>query len=152
MVRLVAMAFISLMVGATVAAAQNIDVIKERREALDAMGKMAKQTGKMLKGETDFDLAKVKEALAVFQEKSAKLPDLFPEDSKTGGDTDETKTDALPAIWDNKDDFVKRFETLASMAKDAEAGITDEFEFQEKFPKVVGNCGECHKKYRKDDK
>jgi len=150
--RMLSIAVAAVMLIPVAASAQNIDVIKERRAAFSEMGKAAKEPGKMLKGEIEFDAAKVKAALVLFQEKSGKLGALFPEDSKAGGDTKATKTDALPGIWDNKDDFTKRFDTLAEAAKAAETSITDEFAFQETFPKIVGNCGSCHKKYRKDDK
>ena len=125
------------------AAAQNVAPIKERQKILKAFGDATKEPGKMLKGEAPFDLAKVKAALAAYKEGAPKLPALFPADSKTGGDTE-----ALPVIWDKKDDFEGRYKKLADDATKAEAAITDEISFTEEFPKVVGNCGGCHKIYR----
>jgi cytochrome c556 len=126
------------------ALAQNAAVIKERKEVFKAMGDAAKPTGAMLKGEADFDLAAIKNAIKVYQEKAAILPKLFPDDSKEG-----EKTEALPVIWENKADFEGRFAKLAEMAKAAETSITDADTFAEEWPKVMGNCGGCHKKYRK---
>jgi cytochrome c556 len=126
------------------ALAQNAAVIKERKDAFKAMGDAAKPTGAMLKGEADFDLAAIKNAIKVYQEKAAILPKLFPDDSKEG-----EKTEALPAIWENKADFEGRFAKLAEMAMAAETSITDADTFAEEWPKVMGNCGGCHKKYRK---
>lgn len=137
----------ALTLAATAALAQNVDIIKERKGHYEAMGKAAKPTGKMLKGEEDFDLGKVQAAAKLFQEKAAILPKLFPDDSKTGGDTE-----ALPAIWDNKADFEDRFKKLAAAAKASETSITDEDTFGEEWPKVMSNCGGCHKKYREDKK
>jgi len=137
----------SILALAPVASAQNLEVIKERKSLLKEMGKATKAPGDMLKGATPFDLAAMKAALAKYQENAPKIAKLFPDDSKTGGETE-----ALPALWENKDDVTKRFEKLAADAKAAEASITDEFTFMDEFPKVVGNCGACHKKYRKDDK
>jgi cytochrome c556 len=134
----------SLLVLPVSALAQNAAVIKERKEAFKAMGDAAKPTGAMLKGEADFDLAAIKNAIKVYQEKAAILPKLFPDDSKEG-----EKTEALPAIWENKADFEGRFAKLAEMAKAAETSITDADTFAEEWPKVMGNCGGCHKKYRK---
>lgn len=128
----------------TPAAAQNLDAIKARKEALKAMADAAKLPGEMLKGDAPFDLGPVKAALARYQEKAAKLPELFPDDAKTGGDTE-----ALAVIWEKKDDFVERFKKLVAEAKAAEGKISDEFSFQEEFPKVMGNCSACHKIYRK---
>lgn len=132
-----------LAVAATAVFAQNVAVIKERKAALKAMGDATKEPGKMLKGEMPFDLAKVKVALKTYQEKAPLLPDMFPEDSKKGEDTE-----ALPKIWQNKKDFSDRFMKLAADAKAAEPAITDEISFTEEFPKVVGSCGGCHKQYR----
>lgn len=134
----------SLLALPTLALAQNAEVIKERKANFKAMGDAAKPTGAMLKGEADFDIAAVKNAIKVFQEKAALQGKLFPDDSKEG-----EKTEALPAIWENKADFEERFVKLAEAAKAADASITDEDTFQAEWPKVMGNCGSCHKKYRK---
>ena len=125
--------------------AQNLTVIKERQDHLEAMGKAVKEPVKMFKGDAEFDLAKVQAALKVIQAKAALLPALFPEDSKVGEDTE-----ALAAIWDNKADVQSRFKKLGEDAKKAEAAITDEGSFQTEFKEVMGNCGGCHKKYRKE--
>lgn len=124
--------------------AQNAAVIKERKANFKAMADAAKPTGEMLKGEADFDLAAVKNAIKVFQEKAVLQGRLFPDDSKQG-----EKTEALPAIWENKADFEERFVKLAEAAKGADASITDADTFEAEWPKVMGNCGGCHKKYRK---
>lgn len=135
----------ALLVGISSVSAQNLDAIKERKALLKEMGKATKAPGDMLKQVIPFDLAAVKAALAKYQENAPKIAKLFPDDSKTGGETE-----ALAAIWENKEDFEKRYEKLAADAKAAEAAITDEFTFIDEFPKVVGNCGGCHKKYRQD--
>ncbi|MGD9785667.1 MAG: cytochrome c [Hyphomicrobiaceae bacterium] len=132
-----------LLVGLPPASAQNADAIKQRQALLKEMGKAAKLPGQMLKQEIPFDLAAVKAALAVFQSNPPKVAALFPDDSKTGAETE-----ALPVIWENKADVEQRFAKLAADAKAAEAAITDEFAFMEEMPKVMGNCGGCHKKYR----
>lgn len=133
-----------LLLGPTAALAQNAAVIKERQDNFKAMGDAAKPTGQMLKGEAEFELGAVKNAIKVIQQKAAIQPKLFPDDSREGA-----KTDALPIIWENKADFEGRFAKLAEMAKAAETTVTDADTFAEEWPKVMGNCGNCHKKYRK---
>jgi len=133
-----------IIAGASVVAAQNVDIIKERKKHYEAMGKAVKEPTAMYKGEAEFDLAKVQAALKVIQEKAAILPKLFPDDSKTGADTE-----ALPIIWQEKADFEARFPKLAEAAKAAEAAITDEETFPDAWKNVVGNCSGCHKKFRK---
>ena len=139
-----AIAAVSLL-AVTAALAQNVAVIKQRQDHLEGMGKAVKEPVKMFKGEAEFELAKVQAALKVIQEKAALLPPLFPDDSKAGEDTE-----ALPAIWANKADVESRFKKLGVDAKKAEAGITDEETFPALFKDVMGNCGGCHKKYRKE--
>jgi cytochrome c556 len=134
----------SLLALPAAALAQNAGVIKERKANFKAMADAAKPTGAMLKGEADFDLAAIKNAIKVFQEKAALQGKLFPDDSKEG-----EKTEALPAIWENKADFEDRFVKLAEAAKAADTSITDADTFEAEWPKVMGNCGGCHKKYRK---
>jgi cytochrome c556 len=142
--RLLAIPAAFLLIGTSVALAQNIAVIKERKEHYKAMGKAAKEPGAMFKGEAEFDLAKVQAALKVFQEKAAILPKLFPDDSKTGDDTE-----ALPKIWEDKAAFEARFVKLAEAAKAAETKITDAETFPDAWKDVMGNCGGCHKIFRK---
>lgn len=141
--RLIASAIV-IAVGAGAAAAQNVAIIKERKSHYETMGKAVKEPTAMYKGEAEFDLAKVQTALKVIQEKAAILPKLFPDDSKTGDDTE-----ALPIIWQEKADFEGRFPKLAEAAKAAESEITDEETFPDAWKNVVGNCGGCHKKFRK---
>lgn len=131
--------------GAGLAAAQDLDMIKARRELLKSMGKATKEPGLMLKGEAEFDLVKVQAALQIYQEQAPKLVKMFPETAKTGGDTE-----ALPAIWENgnKADFEQRYTKLAADAKAAAASIKDEIGFSDEFPKIVAQCGGCHKIYR----
>jgi cytochrome c556 len=142
--RRVLIALSAVAMAATAGLAQNVDVIKERKEHYEAIGKATKPVNAMFKGDEAFDLAKVKAALKVIEEKTAILPKLFPDDSKTGGDTE-----ALPIIWDEKADFEQRFTKLADAAKAAETSITDEATFPDTWKELMGNCSGCHKKFRK---
>jgi len=116
--------------------------IGARKALLKEMGRASGPVGKMLRGDDAFDLAKVQAALDVIAANSAKLPEFFPEDSQTGD------TKALPAIWQNKADVVARFGKLHEDAVAAGPAITDEASFKAEMPKVLGNCGACHQRYR----
>ena len=75
---------------------------------------------------------------------AAKVPSLFPENSKTGGDTA-----ADPKIWENMDDVKIRFAKFGADAKDALAKVTDLDSFKAAFGAIGKNdCGGCHEKYR----
>jgi cytochrome c556 len=109
---------------------------------MKGFGQATRAPTAIVKGEAPFDLAKVKASLKVFQDNSAKLKSLWPEDSKTG-----ENTRALPKIWADKD-FLAWFDGFAKDAKAAEAAIKDEASFKAQWPKVVEYCGSCHKDYR----
>jgi cytochrome c556 len=133
-----------LAVAATMTYAQNLDAIKQRQDAMKAVGTAAKGPGAMAKGEAAFDLPKVQAALKVYQEQARKLLNLYPDDSKTGAETA-----ALPVIWERKQEFLAGYEKLAKDAAAANAVIKDEASFKTEWPKVMGNCGTCHKTFRK---
>jgi cytochrome c556 len=71
------------------------------------------------------------------------MPGLFPESSKTGGDTA-----ALPAIWQNKADFDAKFAKFGADAKAAASAVKDVDSFKTAFSGVTKNCGGCHETYR----
>jgi cytochrome c556 len=127
---------------ATAAFAQ-ADVIKERQQIMKGVGGATKDPGGMLKGETPFDLAKVKASLATYAEAAKKMPALFPENSKTGGDTT-----AAPAVWTDMAGFKAGFAKFEADVVKASAEIKDEASFKANFPNVLKNCGSCHETYR----
>ncbi|MGB3719236.1 MAG: cytochrome C prime [Proteobacteria bacterium] len=128
--------------GATAVAAYD-DVVKARQDAMKAIAGAAKEPGAALKGEAPFDLAKVHQSLAVFQEQGEQLKSMWPDGS------DKADTAALPAVWQKKDDFLARFDKMVADAKAAAENIKDEASFKAEWPKVMSNCGGCHKEYRK---
>ena len=142
MLRIVA-AVAALAIGATVVMAQNAAVIDQRRTAMKAFDGAAKGPGGMAKGDAPFNADTVKASLKTIQETAAKAKGLFPDDSKTG------ETDTLPAAFEKKADLFARFDKIGADAKAADAAIKDEASFKAEWPKVVSNCGGCHKDYRK---
>ena len=128
--------------GVTAVVAQQ-DPISARKAIMKTSGQNAAAVVKMIKGEEPFDMAKVNAALAAFQDAAAKMPALFPADSKTGGETA-----AAPKIWEDKADFDARFVKLGVDAKAAEASIKDLDSLKTTFPNLLKNCGGCHELYR----
>src|SRR5262249_53775663 len=107
-------------------------------------GDEAKIGAAMVKGEAPFDAAKAHTIFATFADAAAKMPALFPDNSKTGGDTA-----ALPAIWENKADFDARFAKFGRDAKEAEGKVKDLDGLKSTWgPLLKDNCGGCHEKYR----
>jgi len=133
----------ALAVGATVVLAQNTAAIGQRKDAMKALGAAAKDPGAIAKGDAAFDLAKVQASLKSLEATAAKGKTVFPDDSKDGD------TAALPVAFTNKADLFAKFDKLAADAKAAQAAVKDEASFKTEWPKVIANCGGCHKVYRK---
>ena len=131
----------ALVLGVTAVAAQ--DPIAARKALMKDTGKQAGGGAAMVRGEAPFDLAKAKAIFVAVEKQAAEAPALFPDNSKTGGETA-----ALPAIWENKKDFDARFVKLGADAKAAEASVTDLDSFKTAFAGVGKNCGGCHELYR----
>jgi cytochrome c556 len=137
------LAVAAIALGVGVALAQQ-DPIAARRALMKANGDEAKMGAAMAKGEAPFDLAKARKMFATFQDASAKARALFPDNSKTGGDTA-----AKPEIWEAMDDFKARLVKLGADAKAAAESVTDLDSFKAAFGNIGKNdCGGCHEKYR----
>jgi cytochrome c556 len=135
------LAVAALALGVTAVQAQ--DPIAARKALMKATGSQAAQGSKFMKGEEPFDLAKAQAIFAQYQKTSAEAQPLFPDNSKTGGDTA-----ALPAVWEKKADFEAKLAKMGTDAKDAAAKVKDFDTFKAAFPEVMKNCGGCHETYR----
>ena len=132
-----------LALGATALMAQS-DPIAARKALMKANGDQNKVATEMLEGKRPFNLDEAKKVLATFADAGQKAPALFPDNSKTGGDTA-----AKPEIWENMDDFKARLAKLGTDAKDALAKVNDLDSFKAAFGAIGKNdCGGCHEKYR----
>jgi len=136
------LAVTAIAVGVTAVAAQS-DPIAARKALMKEVGAQTKTGGGMAKGDVPYDQAKAQGILAVYIDAAAKMVGLFPENSKTGGDTA-----ALPAIWTNKADFDARFKKFGDDAKAAQGTVKDLDSFKGAFGGITKNCGGCHETYR----
>ena len=133
----------AIALGVGVALAQQ-DPIAARRALMKANGDEAKAGAAMAKGEAPFDLAKARKMFSTFEDAAAKAPSLFPDNSKTGGDTA-----AKAEIWENIDDFKARLVKLGTDSKAALESVTDLDTFKAAFGSIGKNdCAGCHEKYR----
>jgi cytochrome c556 len=138
-----ALAVAVLAFGATALVAQS-DPIAARKALMKANGDQNRVATEMLEGKRPFNLDEAKKVLATFAETGEKAPALFPDDSKTGGDTA-----ALPAIWENKSDFQAKLAKFAHDSKAAVDATKDLDSFKVQITEVRKNCGGCHQTYRK---
>jgi cytochrome c556 len=133
----------AIALGMSVAVAQQ-DPIAARKALMKANGDQAKIGAAMMKGEAPFDLDAAHKIFAAWEDAAAKMPALFPDNSKSGGETA-----ADPKIWENMDDLKARFAKFGTDAKDAEAKVIDLDSFKAAFGNIGKNdCGGCHEKYR----
>jgi cytochrome c556 len=131
-----------LAVCATAVAAQT-DPITSRRALERSNDEQAKVGAAMIRGDLPFDLDRAKAVFATFVEVAGKMPNMFPENSKLGGDTT-----AAPKIWDDPDGFKAAYAKFGSEAKAAADAIKDESSFQTQFESVVRHCSACHDTFR----
>jgi cytochrome c556 len=128
-------------VGVTAAVAQN--VIADRKALMKRSGDQAKVAGSIVRGETPFDVAKAKGVFETYVDKANKLTVLFPENSKTGGETA-----AAPAIWQKPDEWKAM---IAKFGVDAKAGLDqtkDLDSFKAANANILKDCGGCHETFR----
>lgn len=133
---------VALAVSATAVIAQS-DPISQRKELMKSVGGQARVGAQMVKGEAPFDLAKAQAIFATYASVAAKMPALFPDNSKTGGETT-----AAPKIWEDMNGFKAGFAKFESEAKAAQASVKDLDSFKTAFGNVAKNCGGCHEVYR----
>ena len=140
-------AITTIIFGISIAAAQQ-DVIKQRKELMKANGDQAKIGAAMVKGEKPFDLAAVHKIFATFEEAAAKMPNLFPNNSKPAANSTDD-FNAGPKVWENMADFKARFVKLGEQAKSTGAKVKDLDSLKAELgPFGKGNCGSCHETYR----
>jgi len=132
----------ALALGAGAASAQS-DPISQRKALMKTVGDSTRAPAAMLKGEQPFDLAPVQAALRAMQAAGKQMPGLFPDDTKTGGDTA-----ATAKVWENKADFNAKWAKFEADSTAALAKVTDEASFKATYPDVVRSCGGCHQDYR----
>jgi cytochrome c556 len=94
----------------------------------------------MVKGDAPFDTKAVNAAFTQWSDTAAKLPKLFPDNSKTGGNTR-----ALPKIWTDKAGFNAQ---IAAFAKASAARPANLEALKKSFSAVSKTCGDCHEGYR----
>jgi cytochrome c556 len=129
--------------GVTAVVAQS-DPIAARKALMKENGNQSKISREIIEGKRPFELATAKHVLATFAGVHEKAKNLWPDTSKTGGDTA-----SLPAIWENKADFDAKLSKFSADAKAAEAKVTDLDSFKAAIGEVGKECGGCHNTYRK---
>ncbi|SNS06906.1 c-type cytochrome [Antarctobacter heliothermus] len=121
---------------------KNKDVMA-RMEVMKTIGDQMKIIGAMAKGEAAFDASAANDALTEIAAQSAQIGSLFETRA------DDPKSEALPAIWKDWEDFAH----LASAAETTAEGLIGTVSAQAGLGPALGQlggtCKACHSKYRK---
>jgi cytochrome c556 len=137
----------AMMAGVAVAAtgvAVGQDVIAQRKELMKQVGGAAKTSTEMIKGEKPYDAAAASAAATTIAQHWVTFVKLFPETSKTGGETT-----AAPKIWEDTKDFEAKGAVLAKSALVAAQAAPQGAEaFKTSFGEVSKTCKGCHEVYR----
>jgi cytochrome c556 len=136
------LAVAAIAIGVTAVAAQS-DPIAARKALMKEQGAQTKTGAGMAKGEAPFDLAKAHAIFTNYIDTAAKMPELYPPNSKTGGETT-----AAPKIWEDMAGFKAGFAKMSTEAKAAQSSVKDLDSFKAAFGGVTKNCGGCHETYR----
>lgn len=139
----IALALLGLTLGVGAVLAQS-DPVKEREDLMKKNDEHAKAVVAMMRGQQPFDGKAVDAAFVQWADTAKKLPSLFPEGSKTGGDNR-----ASPKIWVNKKDFDAKAAEFGKAVVDNRAKAAASIEgLRAAVPMVGEACDNCHKEYR----
>jgi cytochrome c556 len=128
--------------GITAAVAQS-DPIAARKALMKGNNDNAVVLTKIASGEEPFDAAKVNAAFAQWAETAQKLPNLFPDSSKTGG-----RTRAAPKVWETRSDFESKVAQFAKVVADNRDRANNVDELKVALGAVGNTCDGCHEHYR----
>jgi cytochrome c556 len=143
-----ALAMAGLAVVAATSAWAQSDPIAARMALMKGNNDNFRNISQMLKGQQPFDAAKVDAAFAQWAKTARELPGLFPPDSQTG-----EKTRALPAIWENKQDFDAKAAAFAKVVAENRDKARASLDGLRAAAKPVGDaCDNCHKDYRRSQR
>ena len=136
-----ALVLAGLGLGLTAVMAQS-NPIADRKDAMKAVGAATRDGAAIAKGEVAFDAAKAQAIFKTYADAAKKVPTLFPDSSKTGGETT-----AAPKVWEDQAGFKTAFAKFEADAAKG-AGATDLASFRAAFGDATKNCGSCHEAYR----
>ena len=117
------------------------EIIKERKSIFSKNYKTAKRVNSLA---SNGDIDEAKKLMIEMSVNYKKLLDLFPENSKVG-----FGTEALPSIWENKDEF----NLLMTKALNNMIELTSVIDETEDVKATLGkymwsSCKSCHSKFR----
>ena len=118
------------------------DIIKGRKAIFSDNYKTAKRVNNLI---NDLEFEEAKKFMKEMTENYETLLNYFPENTKEG-----FNTEALPSIWENKDEFNALMQKSADDMKQLAAVIEDTDDLRGAIQQYMwSNCKACHSKFRK---
>ena len=137
----IAAAVLGLIAGAVIAQS---DPIAARKALMKSNNDNARAMVQTMREQKPFEAAAVEAAFAQWADTAQKLPGLFPENSKTGGDTH-----ATPKVWQNKKDFDEKAAAFGKAVAENRDKAKESLDGLKAAIPVVGKtCDNCHEDYR----
>lgn len=134
-------ALVAGLAGAAAAHQGAMGAVKARMDGMGVLQQALRSLGPMAKGQTAFDAAIADALLAAVAKEARAIPELFEARDLSG------PTEALPAIWQDWEDFAARAEALAQAAERA-TGAADADGLRTGLRAVGQACSGCHEPYR----
>ena len=117
------------------------EIIKERKSIFSKNYKTAKRVQGLA---SNGDIDEAKKLMIEMSDNYKRLLDLFPENSKVG-----FKTEALPSIWENKDEFNLLMTKASSNMIELMSVIDETEDMKATLGKYMwSSCKSCHSKFR----
>ena len=117
------------------------EIIKERKSIFSKNYKTAKRVQGLA---SNGDIDEAKKLMIEMSDNYKRLLDLFPENSKVG-----FKTEALPAIWENKDEFNLLMTKASSNMIELTSVIDGADDVRATLGKYMwSSCKSCHSRFR----
>ncbi len=136
--------FALLGAGAVYAHSGATGIVKERMDPMKDIGKTMKSLGAMAKGEATFSSDTVKAAAETITGHAGNFDRLFPDTKKS---RKSHVTEAAPAIWTNKPEFLALAEKMAEAASGLET-VAQRSELGSQMKTLADTCKGCHEKFR----
>ena len=117
------------------------EIIKERKSIFSKNYKTAKRVQGLA---SNGDIDEAKKLMIEMSNNYKRLLDLFPENSKEG-----FGTEALPSIWENKDEFNLLMTKASSNMIELTSVVDEEEDMKATLGKYMwSSCKSCHSKFR----
>ncbi len=135
---------VALLTATTALAHQGVQnrAVLARMNGMSAIAENIKVLGDMAKRKAAFDVEAARVALQRMADHAGEAPALFE------AREDDPKSEALPAIWDDFDDFTAKAMELEQIASDAAASLSSAEDLPPLLQKLGANCKSCHSIYR----